>query len=251
MAEALKRRNGTIKYTNLTRNLGDGDVPDTEFIYAILANVPSLENNQVYIQRDNIIDGDPSKFIDGVEVNFMPIKVSEEKFQAALDAGKPIRRYAGMDAVLASTSSDSSEDEQEVIPDEQESAIVMDKSKETPSKAKTAGNSKSNEKKLSFELHVSPSGDTLSYQGLFTRMISVVPPPKEVLTVFVNSDTLISVFDDELKSALFESCSTGKFEIFDDARPLRFTIMKGLSANVSLRLATSTEAVCFCLRKVQ
>ena len=153
MAEALKRRNGTIKYTNLTRILGDGDVPDTEFIYAILANIPSLENNQVYIHRDNIIDGDPSKFVDGIEVNFIPVKVSEDKFQAALDAGKPIRRYAGMDAVLASTSSDPSEDEQE-------STVVTDKSEEALSKATTNNNKKAKkpEQETEYFLSVNASG---------------------------------------------------------------------------------------------
>lgn len=160
MNEALLRRDGTIKYTNLTRTLKPGDEPETEFVYVILENMPSLEGNQVYIPRDNIIDGDPEKFTDGMKVNFLPVKVSEEKFQAALDAGKPIRRYFGMDVVLTSNSSDSSENEQEANADEQEPAVATGESEKTQSKATATENTKNKkpEQKTEYFLSVDVSG---------------------------------------------------------------------------------------------
>jgi hypothetical protein len=99
--ERLPRRKGVILFSNLTRILTEGEQPDTEFIYLILANIPSLENSQVYIHRNDILTGDFSEFTDGVELEFAPEVVPQEKYQAAIDAGKPIRPYVGRDVLLA------------------------------------------------------------------------------------------------------------------------------------------------------
>lgn len=99
--ERLPRRKGIILFSNLTRNLAEGEPPDAEFIYLILANIPSLENSQVYIHRNDILTGNFDEFTDGAEIEFAPEVVSQEKYQGAIDAGKPIRPYVGRDALLA------------------------------------------------------------------------------------------------------------------------------------------------------
>lgn len=100
MAEAIRMK-GKILFTNLTRNVAEGESPETEFIYVILESLDSLRS-QVYIHKNDIIDGAHEDYKDGVEVIFTPEKVTDEKFNAAIAAGKPIRRYQGKMVVLAS-----------------------------------------------------------------------------------------------------------------------------------------------------
>lgn len=99
----LPRRIGKVLYSNLTRNLAEGESPDAEFIYLILDYVPSLRS-QVYIHRNDIIEGSYEDFPDGAEVELAPEEVPEEKFQKALEDGNPIRKFVGRDVVLASSS---------------------------------------------------------------------------------------------------------------------------------------------------
>ncbi len=89
MAAAIStpiRRTGTILYTNLTRFLAPGEEPDTEFLYMILDRVSSL-GSQVFIHKNDIITGNYEDFVPEVEVEFLPVAVSDEEFNKNLPKG--------------------------------------------------------------------------------------------------------------------------------------------------------------------
>lgn len=107
MAKETRLR-GKICYTNLTRRRKEGESPETEFVSFIISKVPSL-GSQVYVHRSDIVEGDYEDFRDGVEVEFTPERVFDEKFQAAIDSGNRIRRYAGKNVKLASANTGTTE----------------------------------------------------------------------------------------------------------------------------------------------